>query len=140
MCLALVLRFMHLEEKSKGSSASRLKSIDWIGCVLFSSSLVLFLIAISWVSYDTVYQSIHNLLIVRQGGVIYPWRSLGTLLPLVLGIVGFISWVIYSYKYCKSPMIPLVVLNDRTAAISYFGTVIQGLAVSLFHNTILESF
>jgi hypothetical protein len=62
----------------------------------------------------------------------YPWRSLGTLLPLILGILGFLTWVVYSYYYCKNPMIPLVVLKDRTAAISYFGTVIQGLAVCIF--------
>jgi hypothetical protein len=47
----------------------------------------------------------------------------------MLGVLGFFAWFIYSYRYCKSPMIPLVVLNDRTAAISYFGTLIQGLAV-----------
>jgi hypothetical protein len=61
----------------------------------------------------------------------YPWRSVGTLVPLIFGIFGIFVWIIYSYCYCKHPMIPLVVLKDRTAAISYFGTMIHGLAVSL---------
>lgn len=61
----------------------------------------------------------------------YSWRSYATLLPLIVGVLGILFWIAYSYNFCKkTPMIPLVILRDRTAAISYFGTVVQGLAVS----------
>jgi len=82
--------------------------------VVFAASITTLLIGISW------------------GGVMYPWNSLATQLPLVVGFLLLLIWVLYSYGICKAPMIPLIVLADRTAAISYFGTVLQGVIVCVF--------
>lgn len=60
----------------------------------------------------------------------YLWGSWRTMVPLVVGIIILFGWVFYSYSgIIPNPMIPLVVLNDRTAAISYFGNLIHGLTV-----------
>lgn len=62
----------------------------------------------------------------------YSWSSWRTLVPLIGGVIVLFGWVIYSYSgIVSSPMIPLVVLNDRTAAISYFGNLVHGLAVRM---------
>jgi hypothetical protein len=62
----------------------------------------------------------------------YSWGSWRTIVPLVVGVVVLFSWVMYSYSGITSnPMIPLVVLKDRTAAISYFGNLVHGLAVRM---------
>lgn len=61
----------------------------------------------------------------------FPWGSVGTLLPLLLGAAVLMLWATYSYKFSANPMIPLVVIKDRTAAVSYFGTFVHGLTVSL---------
>lgn len=60
----------------------------------------------------------------------YSWSSWQTLVPLIGGVVVLVGWVMYSYSgIISNPMIPLVVLNDCTAAISYFGNLVHGLAV-----------
>jgi len=61
----------------------------------------------------------------------FAWTSVATLMPLIIGVLLLLIWATYSYGICKSPMIPLIVLADRTAAISYFGTILQGIIVSL---------
>lgn len=119
---------MHIEQKPMASTMTQLKKIDWVGCILLSASLTLILMSISWVCTlsPVAKLSLHLL----QGGIMYSWGSWRTILPLVLGIVILFGWVVYSYSGIKSdPMIPLVVLNDRTAAISYFGNLVHGLAV-----------
>jgi len=66
-----------------------------------------------------------------KGGVMYSWGSWRTIVPLIVGVVVLLSWMLYSYSgIISNPMIPLVVFKDRTAAISYFGNLVHGLAVS----------
>jgi len=98
---------------SELSFFNRLKGIDWIGMSVFATSITLLLISISW------------------GGITYAWNSLATTVPLIAGSLLFLMWSMYSYGICDKPMIPLIVIADRTAAISYFGTVLQGIIVSL---------
>ncbi|KIW07971.1 uncharacterized protein PV09_01870 [Verruconis gallopava] len=109
ICYVLIILFLKFDNKSEKSLMARLGAVDWTGNIVFAVSIALILLAISW------------------GGVLHPWRSAGTLLPLLLGILCLSAWFIYSYKYCKSPMIPAVVLSDRTAAVSFGGTFILGL-------------
>lgn len=60
----------------------------------------------------------------------YSWSSWRTLVPLLGGVLVLVGWAVYSYSgIISKPMIPLVVFNDRTAAISYFGNLVHGLAV-----------
>ncbi|RDI78683.1 hypothetical protein Vi05172_g11253 [Venturia inaequalis] len=107
----LVVFYMHIEQKPPESIMARLKKIDWLGCFLLSTSLTLITMSISW------------------GGVMYSWSSWRTLVPLIGGVLVLVGWVMYSYSgIISNPMIPLVVLNDRTAAISYFGNLVHGLA------------
>jgi hypothetical protein len=44
----------------------------------------------------------------------------------VAGILLFFIFILESYWVAKNPLIPLVVLQDRTAAITYIGIVLMG--------------
>lgn len=109
----MIVLFLRIPStNSEQTFLDKLKAIDWLGMGLFAASITMLLIGLSW------------------GGIMFAWNSLATLVPLLLGVLILLIWAMYSYGICKSPMIPLVVLADRTAAISYFGTVLQGIIVS----------
>jgi hypothetical protein len=114
----LIVLFLRIPStNSEQSLLDKLKAIDWLGMGLFAASITMLLIGLSW------------------GGIMFAWNSVATLIPLLLGALLLLIWAMYSYGICKSPMIPLVVLADRTAAISYFGTVLQGIIVSVITIT-----
>ncbi|KAK5690109.1 hypothetical protein LTR17_026061 [Elasticomyces elasticus] len=85
-----------------------IKSVDRVGAAVFSASLSSFLVAISW------------------GGSMYTWASYQVLVPLIGGLVGLCAWVWYEHKVAIQPMVHLVILNKRTAVISYLGTFLVG--------------
>lgn len=58
----------------------------------------------------------------------YAWSSWHTAAPLGIGIAGLLFWVVYSIYFTRQPMIPLKIMRNRTAAISYLGNLIQGVA------------
>ena len=63
--------------------------IDYIGIILYSSGLTLFLLGLGW------------------GGVSYPWKSAAVLVPLLLGILVFASTFVYDFSgRAKRPLFP----------------------------------
>ncbi|KAM5451832.1 hypothetical protein MaudCBS49596_003660 [Microsporum audouinii] len=93
------------------SLASKLRRIDYIGAVLFIASAVSFLIPVTW------------------GGVMYDWSSWRTLVPLILGIVGLVCFMLYEKYIATDPMIPVTVFATRTAIVTYIETVLHGLVL-----------
>jgi len=89
--------------------AFQLRRVDWIGCVLFIASTTSFLIPITW------------------GGVSYAWSSWHTLVPLLLGLLGLICFILYEACVAAEPLIPLTIFQNRTAAVNYLGTIIHGM-------------
>jgi len=83
--------------------------VDWLGSVLFIGSTTSFLIPITW------------------GGVSYAWNSWRTLVPLIIGVVGLVFFVVYEEKFAKEPLIRMDVFKNRTAAASYFETTVHGM-------------
>ncbi|KAJ5917262.1 hypothetical protein N7466_010816 [Penicillium verhagenii] len=92
-----------------GSLAEKLRQIDYIGTILFVGSLSSFLIPITW------------------GGVSYAWNSWHTLVPLLVGIAGLFAFAFYEYRFATDPIIPPSVFVNRTATVSFIGSVLQGL-------------
>ncbi|CAF9931189.1 MAG: hypothetical protein HETSPECPRED_007822 [Heterodermia speciosa] len=88
---------------------SQLRRVDWLGSILFIGSTTSFLIPITW------------------GGVTYAWSSWRTLVPLLIGLTGLTSFIIYEEFLTTEPLIPLTVFKNRTAAVSYLGTTIHGM-------------
>jgi hypothetical protein len=56
----------------------------------------------------------------------FTWNSLQTVLPLVLGGGGLVAWLIYEYYVPSMPMLPVAILHDRTAIVSFLGTLLVG--------------
>lgn len=91
------------------SLAEKLRRIDYIGTVMFVSSISSFLIPLTW------------------GGVSYPWDSWHTLVPLLLGAAGLLVFAFYEYSFATDPIIPPKVFRNRTATVSFIGSILQGL-------------
>ena len=90
----------------------RLLRLDWFGGFLFIGSTTSFLIGVTW------------------GGIQFIWSSWRTLLPIIAGTVGLAATVVWEKLGTKHPFIRLSLFNSYSAVAAYFGTVLQGLAVS----------
>ncbi|PVI08234.1 MFS general substrate transporter [Periconia macrospinosa] len=104
----LIAIFLHLNYQTS-SFLAKLRRVDWVGMVLFLASTTGFLIPITW------------------GGVQYPWDSWRTLVPLIVCGVGMIAFVIHQEYIAPEPLIRTSVFKNRTAAITYFVTVVHGI-------------
>ncbi|KAI0075896.1 MFS general substrate transporter [Panus rudis PR-1116 ss-1] len=61
------------------------------------------------------------------GGVTYPWSSPRVIVPLGLGIVGIASGMCYELLWAPHPMIPRVLLSNRTSLNGYIACFIHGM-------------
>ena len=57
----------------------------------------------------------------------YAWDSWRTLVPLIIGSIGLIAFVFWEEYGAKEPLIRTVVFKNRTAAASFFMTVLHGM-------------
>ena len=64
------------------------KELDFVGCFLFVSGLAVFLYG------------------MNSGGNTYPWKAAGTLAPLILGAIVFLSAFAYDFTVPKDPLFP----------------------------------
>lgn len=91
------------------SFLSKLRRVDWIGIILFTSSLTGFLIPITW------------------GGVQYPWSNWRTLVPLLVSSAGLAAFWLWIEFFAAEPLIRPQVVKNRTAAVTYLGIFVHGL-------------
>ncbi|KAK5358840.1 hypothetical protein LTR20_010805 [Exophiala xenobiotica] len=64
------------------------KQLDFVGAALYVSGLAVFLFGLN------------------SGGNTYPWKSAGTLAPLILGLIIFLGAFVYDFKVAKDPLFP----------------------------------
>ncbi|KAL4815096.1 major facilitator superfamily domain-containing protein [Aspergillus spinulosporus] len=93
------------------SLAEKLRQIDYVGTIIFVGSMSSFLIPLTW------------------GGILYDWDSWRTLVPLIIGVVGLLVFSFYEYSFAKDPIIPPKIFQNRTAAVSFAGSFLQGLVL-----------
>ncbi|KAI9809979.1 MAG: hypothetical protein M1827_006746 [Pycnora praestabilis] len=77
------------------SKMEQLKNLDYVGIVLFSGGLLVFLLGISW------------------GGSVHPWKSASVIVTIIIGfltLVAFFIWEIYAPL--KEPLIPMYLFKD----------------------------
>jgi hypothetical protein len=106
----LVILFLNLR-LAPSSLVEKLRRIDYFGTVLFVGSISSFLIPLTW------------------GGVSYAWNSWRTLVPLCVGGAGLLLFAFYEYRFASDPIIPPVIFKNRTATVSFIGSVLQGLVL-----------
>lgn len=107
----LTLPFCLRLHRPPGPLASELRRFDWAGAILLTASTTSFLMPVSW------------------GGVVFAWSSFRTLVPLLIGACGLFVFIIYEIYVAKTPLIPLRIFSNRTAAVSYIGTLIHGMVL-----------
>ncbi|KAJ5168211.1 uncharacterized protein N7482_003805 [Penicillium canariense] len=106
--LVLIPIFLKLQ-KSPVPLRENLAKVDCVGCVLFVASLTSFLIPLTW------------------GGIMYPWDSWHTLVPLLLGVAGLVGFGVYETLGAAKPLVPLLIFNNQTQSVSYAGTFLHGM-------------
>lgn len=94
-----------------GSTAQKLKRVDWFGNLVFIAAMTTFLIPVTW------------------GGVQYPWTAWQTLVPLILGSAGLAGFFLYEKYVAKEPTMRLSVLGSYNMAYSLFANFITALIV-----------
>ncbi|KAF5600296.1 multidrug transporter [Fusarium pseudoanthophilum] len=104
---------MHIKRKEEPSINAKLREFDWIGTIIFVGSLTSFLIPLSW------------------GGIMYDWSSPRTVIPLIFGIMGLITFG-FHIKFCRKysrcdPLLRPSLFTSLTALSAYFATVIHGI-------------
>ncbi|KAJ5280070.1 hypothetical protein N7478_005442 [Penicillium angulare] len=110
MLVAWSTSFKH-KSQSQLSFRAKLHQIDYIGIALFVPSTASLLIPLTW------------------GGVLFPWKSWHTLVPLLLGAAGLCTFAAYEIQIAKHPIIPPAVFYNRTALISFLGFTAVGLII-----------
>lgn len=106
--LVLVPIFLKLQ-RAPIPLRENLAKVDYIGIFLFVASLASFLIPLTW------------------GGIMYPWNSWHTLVPLLLGVAGLIGFAVHEKFGASQPLVPLVIFNNITQSVTYAGTFLHGM-------------
>jgi len=81
--------------------ASKLRRIDFIGTILFVGGTTSLLLGLSW------------------GGVLHPWGSAQTLVPIAIGVASCLGFILYEAWLAEEPLIPLSLFCNTTANVSY---------------------
>ncbi|KAJ5367215.1 major facilitator superfamily-domain-containing protein [Penicillium brevicompactum] len=111
--LVMVPWVVRLQRPRNGSVAKQLKSIDWVGTLLFMGSVSSFLMGITW------------------GGGQFAWSSWRTLFPICLGLVGVLAAILWLRKVPKNPLLSLALFRNTSSRAMYICAVLQGLLVSV---------
>lgn len=102
--------FLRLKPR-EGHILQKMKSIDYTGTFIYTTSATVFLIAISW------------------GGIMFSWSSWHTLVPLILGLFGLVCFVLYDVRAAAAPLIPFQIFATRTAAVGYYQITVNGMVM-----------
>ena len=108
--LVLIPIFFRLE-RAPVSLRESLAKVDYFGSILSVASVTSFLIPVTW------------------GGVMYAWDSWHTLVPLILGFTGMVSFMVYEAYVPSQPLVPVYLFSNITVCISYLGTFLHGLVL-----------
>ena len=99
--LAVMVPFLRVTWKRSPTWKHSLARIDHLGNAIFIASVT------------------STLLGLIQGGVVYPWGSWHTIVPIILGFLG-LGLFFVQQAYCKEPIMPLRLFAHRTSGTAYF--------------------
>lgn len=85
-----------------------LKAIDWVGSILVVGATLMFLFGLQY------------------GGETYPWDSATVVCLIVFGVLTFVLFVLYEWKFPKYPVMPLGLFKSRTNVATLFVVFIHG--------------
>jgi len=88
-CFYFPPTFEEVHQRDRRTKWQELKDFDYIGFILFTGGITVLLLGISW------------------GGVSYPWKSAGVIVPIIIGVltlVAFGFWEVYGNS--PEPVVP----------------------------------
>jgi MFS family permease len=101
IALAAMFAFLKVKHKRDSTWKHSVKRVDYLGNLIFIASICAVL-------YGLI-----------TGGTIHPWSSWRVVLPLVLGITGWICFHIHQKWFCREPSVPPHLFGNRTSAIGF---------------------
>ncbi|EFQ34696.1 major facilitator superfamily transporter [Colletotrichum graminicola] len=108
--LGLLYLLLRVKDDKTTPLRDKIKNIDYIGNTLVIGSTVSVLYALT------------------LAGSSDPWGSWQVLVPLLIGMGGFISFVCFEgSRFCSLPVVPLRFFKDRTRAIIFANTLITSI-------------
>lgn len=108
--LVILFVFLHVNYDKETTLARKIKRIDFVGNAIIVASSVAILYALTY------------------AGSRYAWPSWNTLIPLVIGLCGFLLFVAYeSSSFCLEPVIPLRLFSNRTSTAVYIITFLNSM-------------
>ncbi|KAJ7598410.1 iron permease [Mycena floridula] len=107
LAFGLVTRFLNVRHPA-GSLKEKIIRVDWIGNAIVIAGTTLTYIGLAW------------------GGFTYPWSSVKVLVPLVLGIILLVAFLLYEFKVPREPTMPYDIFN-RTTVSAFFATALHGI-------------
>ncbi|KAK0205831.1 iron permease [Desarmillaria ectypa] len=102
---ALVLTCLHLKTPER-TWAEIMHLMDWTGNFLIISCSTSIAIALTW------------------AGLTYKWSSWHVLVPLCVGSVGLVAFFLYESRVAKQPLVPVMLMGNRTTLSGYLQTFI----------------
>ncbi|TGO61260.1 hypothetical protein BOTNAR_0131g00060 [Botryotinia narcissicola] len=110
LSLAFVFGLLNMRWNRSPSWKHALKRVDFLGNAILIPSIVAVMFGLTF------------------GGIHYPWNSYHIVVPLVLGLVGWILFHLYqASSFCKEPSVPPRILSNRTSVVGYFLVSVSGL-------------
>ncbi|KAF8141325.1 MFS general substrate transporter [Boletus edulis] len=100
-----------------GNYRDKFGRMDWVGNLLVIASTVACSIGLTW------------------GGTTAPWGSTMVVIPLALGLVGIVLFVVYETTIAAHPLVPLALMTNATSISGYvqsFCNALNTLAVIYF--------
>ncbi|KAK4185241.1 putative MFS-type transporter YusP [Podospora australis] len=98
VALAVIVLFMRV---NTGAPNSSIKSLDVVGNLIFVPSITSLLIGLV------------------TGGVVHPWSSFRVVVPIVLGVAGWICFHLHQHFIASNPGVPSRLFSNRTSAGGY---------------------
>lgn len=100
--LAITLTFFSSRTSAKvAEPMSKLLSLDYVGTVIFMGSTVSILIGLV------------------MGGIEYAWSSWQIVVPIVVGVAGWVVFHVHQAYFTEVPSVPTRLFQNRTAVAAY---------------------
>jgi hypothetical protein len=100
--MGIFLRLHHEKPRTWKHAVLR---IDWIGNAMFVASLCSLLLGLIF------------------GGTVYPWSSYKVIVPIVLGVIGWLCFHLYEWKppnFCEEVSVPPRIFANRTSVAGFY--------------------
>ncbi|KAI0683357.1 MFS general substrate transporter [Cytidiella melzeri] len=110
LAAGMVVSFLRLKAPP-ATIAEKLSRMDWIGNIIFVGSSTSTILALTW------------------GGFTSPWKSVSTLVPLIVGLCGLAFFVFYEARFAPCPILPFTLISNRTSLSGFVQTFITPIIV-----------